>query len=301
MAGVRVRIGFGLGTGTLTNDADTYLPLIDTLEEHGFDSLWLSERLTGEAPDPLIALAVAAGRTQKLKLGTGVLVVPGRNPVVLAKELASLDRLSNGRLLPAVGLGAPNPAEHRAFGVDRKERAALFDEALTLMRRLWTEDDVHHDGARYKVEGVTLRPKPVQTPIEIWLGGNSPSELRRTGRLADGWLPSFCTVADVRDGWKVITEVADANERAIDPEHLGALIAYSHTAVPEAVGRLLATRRPDLDPRDVVPVGLPALRDRIEDMIAVGASKFVVLPIDEPVDWDQELAAVAATLLPMET
>ena len=151
-----------------------------------------------------MALAFAAGRTEKLKLGTSVLVVPGRNPVVLAKELASLDRLSNGRLLPAVGLGAPNPVEHRAFGVDRKERAGLFDEAMGLMRRLWTEDDVTHDGARFHVEGVTLLPRPVQSPIDVWLGGNSPSELRRTGRLGDGWLPSFCTVDDVADGWPVI-------------------------------------------------------------------------------------------------
>ena len=157
---MKIRIGFGLGTRTLTNDADTFGAFVDVLERLRFDSLWLSERLTGDAPDPLVALAYAAGRTKKLKLGTSVLVVPGRNPVVLAKELASLDRLSDGRLLPAVGLGAPVPAEHRAFGVDRKERSAWFDEAIGLMRRLWTEDDVHHEGKRFHVEGVTLRPRP---------------------------------------------------------------------------------------------------------------------------------------------
>ena len=222
----KIRIGFGLGTRTLTNDAETFGAFVDVLERLRFDSLWLSERLTGDAPDPLVALAYAAGRTKKLKLGTSVLVVPGRNPVVLAKELASLDRLSGGRLLPAVGLGAPVPAEHRAFGVDRKERSAWFDEAIGLMRRLWVEDDVHHDGARFHVEGVTLRPRPVQEPIEMWLGGNSPSELRRTGRLGDGWLPSFCSVADVRDGWPVINATAAEHGREIDPEHLGVLIAY---------------------------------------------------------------------------
>ena len=84
----KIRIGFGLGTRTLTNDADTFGAFVDVLERLRFDSLWLSERLTGDAPDPLVALAYAAGRTKKLKLGTSVLVVPGRNPVVLAKELA---------------------------------------------------------------------------------------------------------------------------------------------------------------------------------------------------------------------
>ena len=98
---MKVRIGMGLGTQTLAGDGERFAGFVDALEERGFDSLWLSERLTGPAPDPLMALAVAAGRTRKLKLGTSVLVVPGRNPVVLAKELASLDRLSGGRLLPA--------------------------------------------------------------------------------------------------------------------------------------------------------------------------------------------------------
>jgi probable F420-dependent oxidoreductase len=298
---MKVRIGVGLGTSTLVGDAERYLPFVDALERRGFDSLWLSERLTGSAPDPLMALAVAAGRTTKLKLGTSVLVVPGRNPVVLAKELASLDRLSGGRLLPGVGIGAPVPAEHRAFGVDRKERAALFDEALGLIRRLWTEDDVHHDGARFHVDGVTLQPRPVQAPIDVWLGGGSPSELRRTGRLGDGWLPSFTVPADVAAGWSTINAVAAEHGRSIDPEHLGVLVLYGRTGVPAALARALATRRPALDPGQVVPVGVEALRRQLEAFIAVGASKFVVVPAEEPTDWDVELDELASVLLPLET
>lgn len=298
---MKVRIGIGLGTGTLVGDAERYVPFVDALERRGFDSLWLSERLTGPAPDPLVALAVAAGRTRKLKLGTSVLVVPGRNPVVLAKELASLDRLSAGRLLPAVGIGAPVPAEHRAFGVDRRERAGLFDEALGLIRRLWTEDDVHHDGAHYRVDGVTLRPRPVQDPVDVWLGGSSPSELRRTGRMGDGWLPSFTVPDEARDGWRTINDVASEHGRAIDPEHFGVLVPYARTAVPDALGRTLAARRPDLDVADVVPVGIPALRDQIEAFIAVGASKFVVVAAEEPADWEAELDELAALVLPLET
>ena len=290
---MKVRIGLGLGTHTLTNDGGSFGSLVDALEALRFDSLWLSERLTGDAPDPLVALAFAAGRTEKLKLGTSVLILPGRNPVVLAKEMASLDRLSGGRFLPAVGLGAPNPVEHRAFGVQRKERAPWFDEALALMRRLWTEDDVTHHGERFQVEGITLRPRPVQQPIEVWLGGQAPSELRRVGRVGDGWLPSFCTVGDVADGWEVVSASAAAHGRVIDPEHLGALVAYSHRGVPDPVRALLAQRRPDLDPTEVIPVGLDALRARLEAFTAVGASKFVVLPLDEPTDWHAELSNLA--------
>lgn len=298
---VKVRIGLGLGTHTTANDAASFAHVVDAAEDLGFDSLWLSERLTADAPDPLVALAVAAGRTARLKLGTSVLILPGRNPVVLAKEMASLDRLSDGRLLPAVGLGAPNPVEHSAFGVRREERAAWFDEALGLMRRLWTGESVTHHGDRFRVEDVTLRPRPVQDPIEVWLGGQAPSELRRVGRLADGWLPSFCTVAEVEAGWATVTDVAARHERRIDPEHLGVLVTYTRRRIPEPLERFLARRRPAVDPRDIVPVGLGELRERLRAFIDVGASKFVVAPLDEPLDPDAELPALADALFDLQT
>ena len=289
---VKVRIGIGLGTHSADEEPSAFGALVDAFEDLRYDSLWLSERLTAGTPDPLVALSYAAGRTERLKLGTSVLVLPGRNPVVLAKELASLDRLSGGRLLPAVGLGAPNPVEHRAFGVARSERAAWFDEALTLMRRLWTEDDVHHDGERFHLEGVTLRPRPVQQPIEVWLGGQAPSELRRVGRLGDGWLPSFCTVEEVAAGWQAVTTAAAGHDRAIDPEHLGVVVAYAEHAVPDALVAFLERRRPGVDPSAILPVGLDALRARVEEFIAVDASKFVVLPLDalDPATGPERLA-----------
>lgn len=293
---MKIRIGFGLGTHTTANEAGSFGDLVDALEALRFDSLWLSERLTGDGPDPLTALAFAAGRTRKLKLGTSILVLPGRNPVVLAKEFASLDRLSGGRFLPAVGLGAPTPVEHQAFGVDRKDRAAWFDEALGLMRRLWTEDVVTHQGERFRIEDVALRPKPLQQPIDVWLGGQAPSELRRVGRLGDGWLPSFCTVDDVAAGWALVTETAAAHDRAIDPEHLGTLVTYTYRTIPDRVAALLAARRPGLDPAAVIPTGLDALRARLEALTEVGASKFVVVPLEEPADWAAELTSVMDAL-----
>src|SRR5881394_1548163 len=170
---MKIRVGYGLGT----SGGNDLAGLIDGLERHGFDSLWLSERITGPAVDPIVGLAYAAGRTDKLKFGMSVLVLPGRNPALLAKELASLDVLSNGRLLPAVGLGAREPAEHQAFGVKREERAAMFDEALPLIRRFWTGEAVDHDGRFYHYEGVRVQPTPTQQPPDVWLGGRAPAEL----------------------------------------------------------------------------------------------------------------------------
>jgi probable F420-dependent oxidoreductase len=292
---VKIRIGYGLGTAGNSDLAG----LVDGLERHGFDSLWLSERVTGPAVDPLVGLSFAAGRTTKLKLGTSVLVLPGRNPVVLAKELASLDVLSGGRLLPAFGLGAPNAVEHQAFGVRREDRASIFDEMMTVMRRLWREDDVTHHGEHFQFDDVSLRLKPIGT-MDVWLGGQAPSELRRVGRLSDGWLPSFCTPADAEAGRAVVEEAAGRAGRVIDPEHFGVLVSYSHTAVPERLVELIRTRRPDIDPAEIVPIGYDAVVRTLERFIDAGFSKFVLSPADPVESWDHELAATAERVLHLQ-
>lgn len=298
---MKIRIGYGLGTGTSAGGGAGFASLVDALEANRFDSLWLSERVTGGAVDPIVGLSVAAGRTRKLKLGFSVLVLPGRNPVLLAKELASLDHLSNGRLLPAFGLGVADGAEQQAFGVERTERAKRFDEALPLLRRFWTEDTVDHEGRFFRYEGIGVRPKPVQSPLEVWLGGRAPSELRRVGRLGEGWLPSFTTPADAAAGRVVVEEAAAAAGRAIDPEHWGALVIYSRgEALPGRFAALLKARNPDGDPNDIVPTGLPALRALLERFCELGFSKFVLVPAAEPESWDDELGELASEVLTLQ-
>ena len=297
---MKIRVGYGLGTRSVTNDFERYSLLVDTLEALRFDSLWLSEKVTDECPDPLVAMSFAAARTTKLKFGTSVMVLPGRNPMLLAKEIATLDRLSDGRVLPAFGLGQVDPAEQQAFGVDRRERARRFDEMLPLLQRFWVEDVVDHDGEFFSYEAATVKPKPVQDPIEIWFGGRAPSELRRIGRLGDGWLPSFCTPDDVRDGRALIEQVAADHEREIEDEHYGALVPYGVDGVPDLVAAFIAKRRPDVDPDDVVAPSLAALPTHLERLIEVGASKFVVVPFVEPERWDDHLAAVADVVMPLQ-
>lgn len=297
---MKVRIGYGLGPQTAIS-ADRFAAMVGALEELRFDSLWLSERVTGEGPDPVVGLAVAAGMTRRLKLGFSVLVLPGRNPMLLATELATLDRLSGGRLLPAFGLGAVDPAEQQAFGVAREERAARFDEVLPLLHRFWSGEPVDHDGRFHRYEGARVGPTPTQDHLDVWLGGRARSELRRCGRLGDGWLPSFCTPDDVAAGIPVIEEAAAEAGRTIDPEHYGALLMYADGPLPEPARALFARRRPDVEPEAIIATGVDELAARIQAFTEVGASKFVVMPLTEPDDWDAHLGELAETLLPLQT
>ena len=297
---MKVRIGFGFGVRTTLNDAG-FGVVVDALERLRFDSLWLSERLGGDAPDPLVALAFAAGRTTKLKFGMSVMVLPGRNPVVLAKELATLDRLSQGRLLPAFGLGVADPNEQQAFGVQRSERAAWFDESMEVLRACWTGEPFTHHGARYHYDNLRIAPAPQQQHLDVWLGGIAPSELRRVGRLADGWLPSFVTPDDAARGREVIEATLAEHGRSIEEDHYGVLIPYANGPVPDALLAGLAKRRPDLaDPSVLVPKDWDSLLSTIDAFVAVGTTKFVVLPLVEPGSpelWVEHLEQAAPIVL----
>lgn len=295
-----VRVGVGLGVQT-SSSPQRFRALVDCLEALDFDSLWLPERITTGCPDALSGLSYAAGRTLRLKLGTSVTVLPGRNPMLLAKQFATLDNLSSGRLLLTFGLGVANKDEQQAFGVARGERATRFDEMLPLVRRFWTEDSVDHTGQWFRYQAASVRPQPVQQPLEVWLGGLAPSELRRCGRLGDGWLPSFVTPDDVKEGRSEIDRAADKANRHIDGDHYGALVPYIEGEMPQALDDVVRQRRPGLDPGDVVAQGFAGLRARLEQFITAGASKFVVVPVTEPVNWDDHVAELADAVHPLQT
>ena len=301
---MKVRVGFGLGVRTRLNDTG-FLDVVDALEDLRYDSLWVSERIGGECPDPVVAMSMAAARTKKLKFGMSVMVLPGRNPVLLAKQMATLDRMSNGRLLPAFGLGVADSAEQQAFGVERTARAKIFDEALAVMRKCWIDDVVDFEGQHFSFKNLRVEPKPKQSPPDVWLGGIAPSELKRVARVSDGWLPSFVTPSDAERGWDAITSHATELGRVMDPEHFGVLIPYRFGALPDALMAGLAARRPDLDdPSILIPDGWDGLVRCINEFIAVGASKFVVLPLVEPKDpaaWIGHLEEAASVVIPLQT
>ncbi|WP_173094982.1 LLM class flavin-dependent oxidoreductase [Actinomadura verrucosospora] len=296
-----VRIGMAPASGALGPDSLT--ALARGLEREGFDSLWVSERASGPTLDPVVVLTHAAALTSRIKLGTAVMTVPGRSPALLAKELASLDVLARGRLLPAFGLGQRLPAEQQAFGVRREDRAEIFEEALPLLRRFWAGDAVVHDGPRFRYDGLRIEPRPVKGGFDVWMGGTSDAELRRTGRLSDGWLAAFTTPAEGERGRAAVQAAAAAAGREIEEEHFGAVVPYRRGPLPEeAAARFARVRRISgpADPADVVP-DLDGLETHLKRLVEAGLSKFVLAPLSAPTDWDAELADVRDAALPLQT
>jgi probable F420-dependent oxidoreductase len=288
---VKVRIALGLGGAELS--ADDFASLVADLAELRFDSLWISEILTGPGPDPLIALTTAAQLHPKLKLGTTMLL-PGRNEVRLAKSLATLDALSRGRLLLTFVPGLAYGPERDAIGVPVNERADAIERTLPRLRRWWAGQDV---------DGITVRPRPVQDPLEPWLGGIAPASLERCGRLADGWLGASCTPEQAAAARAAINEAARQADRGIDQEHFGVSIGYSHEPLDDRQLAALAarTRGRGIDPRALVPVGYDALRTALQSFIDAGMSKFVVRPMSVRGSWREELTGLAGAVLSLQT
>jgi probable F420-dependent oxidoreductase len=293
-----MKIRIGIGTAAAASNPDTLAEIVRGIDELGFDSLWLSEVLTGPVLDPMIGLAWAAASNPRLKIGTTALL-PGRHVLRLAKQLASLDALSRGRLLVTLVPGLTYPPEREAIGVEPKQRGAVIDEALPLLRRLWAGETVSHDGIAGHFKDVRLSPLPVQQPLEVWLGGTAPAALERCGRLSDGWLPSLCTPEEAAAGRVVIEAAAARAGRAISSEHFGLSIGYATAPIDPATARTMTARRPRSV--ELTPVGLPAVRDKLQRFIDVGFSKFVLRPIAAPTSWRAELDALAGAVGDLQT
>jgi probable F420-dependent oxidoreductase len=294
-----VRVGVGLSPLAPGPPSAEFWEMVGVLEEVGWDSLWLNDspgRLGSVAPLP--TLAAVAARTERLKLGTNVLVLPHRNPVVLARELATLDVLSAGRLLPAGGLGVDIPRELEATGVAKAERGPRVEESVAAIKQLWSGEPVTHRGRFWSFTDVSLSPRPTRPRLEFWLGGRAPAALRRIGRVGDGWLASFASPAQVGEGIATIRAAAAAAGRTIDADHYGATIfsAPSADELPPPGDLLLDRLRPGVERADHVAVGAAQTRQLLERFLAVGATKFVLNPLArDPAAWLRELhpAAIA--------
>ena len=297
---VQMKVRFAVAPGGPAFDGPRFVELVAQLEALGFDTLWLSDIPMGPSIDPIVGLGYAAAASKRLKLGANV--VPfGRNPMILAKSLAQLDRLSDGRLLLSLVPGLDQPNERLALGIGPRNRWTLIEEIIPLLRAWWSGEPVSHEVEGFVFDAVRVAPLPVQRPLEIWLGGNGPQALERIGRLADGWLGAAVTPIEAGDACRTIQRAADAAARTVPADHFGMSLAYAHTEPDASIYASLRKRRPDVDPRELVPVGATALRDMVRRYVDNGVTKFVVRPSAPPASWDAELGFLAQTLFDLQT
>jgi probable F420-dependent oxidoreductase len=249
------------------------------------DSLWFSEVVYSPAVDPVVGMAYALARTTRLKVGTSVAVLPGRHPVLVAKQLASLAALAPKRVLPVFGLRSAIPAEREVFVVPDGERAAVFDEALRVLRAALVQDSATFTGRFFSVTDAAVAPRP-SPPLDIWLGGSAPAAFRRIGALGDGWLGSFLTPAEARAGREAIERAAAQAGRSIEPDHFGISLAVAEDGeLPAELAAAVRRRRPDRDPGELVAAGWDQLHRQLDAYIEAGLTKFVIRPVGKaPVD-----------------
>lgn len=271
---MKIRFGVGLGADTAP---DRLAPIVDHLEASGVDSLWFSELVYSPAVDPAVGMAYALARTTRLKVGTSVAVLPGRHPVLVAKQLASLAAVAPKRVLPVFGLRSAIPAEREVFIVPDGQRAAVFDESLRVLRAALTEDSATFAGRYFTVTGAAIAPKP-KPPLDIWLGGSAPAAFRRIGALGDGWLGSFLTPTEARAGREAIERAAAQAGREIEPDHFGISLAVVEGELPAQLIAAAKSRRPDLDPGELIAAGWDQLHRQLDAYIDAGLTKFVIRP-----------------------
>ena len=272
---MKIRIGVSLGSAGAPG---AFADAVEMIEQAGVDSLWLPENVYSPLVEPFTGMAFALARTRRLKAGSGISVLPGRHPVLVAKQLASLAGLAPGRVLPVFGLLPAQPAERALFGVPDGRRAAVFDESLQLLRLLLTAEKVSFDGEFFTVSDASVGSLPAK-PLDIWLGGSAPAGLRRIGRLADGWLGSLLTPAEAAAAVAVIQQAAAQAGREVDPDHFGLSLPLALAGIPPALQASIQRRRPDADPATLVAAGWDGARRMIGEYVEAGLSKFVVRPV----------------------
>ena len=292
---MKIRFGIGLGADT---GPEQLASIVDHLEATGVDSLWFSELVYSKAVDPFVGMAYALARTTNLKVGTSVAVLPGRHPVLVAKQLASLAGLAPKRVLPVFGLRSAIPAEREIFVVPEGERAAVFDESLQLLRSVLEQEDVAFAGDYFAVSAADVEPRPAK-PLDIWLGGSAPAAFRRIGQLGDGWLGSFLTPEEARGGREQIQRAAAQADREIEADHFGINLAVGDGDMPDGLIAAVKRRRPDVDPADLIAADWSQLHRRLDAYLAAGLTKFVIRPAQQA-NIDDFIDRFVAELVPRQ-
>ena len=224
-----MKIGVTIPNNWGVQDPKQVLAFGPLAENLGFDSVWVMDHLfnTGYIRErlenkpyyhPMSTLSYMAATTSKVILGTSVLVLPYHNPVELAKYAATLDQISNGRVLLGVGVGAMTE-EFNALGISMRDRGSLTNECIDIMKELWSSDLPKYQSKRWDFSDLFFSPKPIQNNIPIWVGGSSPGAIRRTALRGDGWHPTGVSPEDYALTKRQIIEAATAADR--NPSKIG--------------------------------------------------------------------------------
>ena len=193
--------------------------VVRALDSLGYDSIWSGDHVAFAGPilDPLIQLAQAAALSDRLTIGTAVYLLPLRHPAPVAKQVATLDTVSSGRMIFGVGVGGEFPIEFQLCGVPVEERGARLSEGIRVLRKLWSGQPAAHEGRFYPYPEVAIEPPPVQPGgPPIWCGGRADAALRRAGRLADGWMSYVVDPERYRRSLVTIATAAAAAGRTLD-------------------------------------------------------------------------------------
>ncbi|HVH73718.1 MAG TPA: TIGR03619 family F420-dependent LLM class oxidoreductase [Stellaceae bacterium] len=279
-----VAIGLGLMEFPFSGAAG-YWRWVDLCEAGGVDSLWQTDRIVSREPflEAMAAMAALAGRTRRVKFGVNVLSLAFRDPVLLAKQCATIDQLSEGRLLPAFGIGSPLGPEWQALDIDTTTRGRKTDEALEIIGRLWREEAVDFDGRHFRLKGAAINPKPVQPDLPMWIGGSSAAAIRRTARFGTGWQAGGEAPEEIGAVVEQIRAAAIEAGRPIDEDHYGAGLAFRFGDWQEPGVAPLAEayrRRTGRDPKRYFAIGgAGEILDRIALYVAAGISKFILRPV----------------------
>lgn len=279
-------IGLGLGISRFPFETGRqYFDWVELCEKGGVDSIWQTDRLVSSEPmlETMSTMAALAGATDKMRFGMNVASIALRDPLQTAKQCATIDRLSDGRLLPAFGIGSALSLDYKATGTPTKRRGKKADEALQLVQRLWMEDSVDFDGEFFKYEGACISPKPANARIPLWIGGSSEVAMKRTAKYGTGWLGGIDSPEQTAVMIKGIRQALKETGRSIDDDHYGATFSFrigdpdsevakrSHDGLRARLGK---------DPDRYLAIGdAETVCTRINEFLEAGCSKFVMLPI----------------------
>lgn len=278
-----VRLGLGIAAFPFETPR-AFFRWVDLCEGGGVDSLWQTDRLVSREPhlESLSAMAALAGATERMKFGMNAMVASLRDPLVAAKQCATIDFLSGGRLLPVFVPGHDTAPEWEATGRDPRERGRLADEILEIMRRLWSEERVSFEGRHFRYRDVSIAPRPVQQPLPLWIGGHSPPAVRRTARVGTGWLAGLVPPQQLAELVVAIRRELARAGRSIDPDHYGVTLPYRFGSLDDPEVQRMAAARGGAaaQPPGWLAVGdaagvIAALRAYVD----AGASKFVMIPL----------------------